>query len=156
MDPTFPIQIDKLIEALPHRGPMVWVDQVLKAGPEGGETLIILDPDKHYFDNKQIRQSSYIEWMAQSYGYVQAAYGAQTGEVPSPDRRVFLVGLRQITFYPIDFKGIERLKICVQRTRQIGPVSFIQGKVLTLGKEIICEGELKLFHDDTHKGVKDV
>jgi hypothetical protein len=65
-------QRSSLPHGLPHRPPMLWVDKVLWSRDGEGECLVELKRDAHYYDSGEIRTSSFIEWMAQSYGLVSA------------------------------------------------------------------------------------
>ena len=66
---TAPISTKWITTFMPHRAPAIWIDEVLSYDSRGGHGRVYLDPAAHYFDQTELRQSSLVEFVAQSYGY---------------------------------------------------------------------------------------
>jgi hypothetical protein len=66
---TLPISTKWIASFMPHRPPAIWVDEIISFDSRGGRGRVFLDPSAHYFDETELRQSSLVEFVAQSYGY---------------------------------------------------------------------------------------
>lgn len=137
--------VSELAGYLPHSDQMVWIDSVLSADAEGGVALVIVDKDKHYCDKDGVRQSSFIEWIAQGFGFVNALL-AKNNPSNSPIKNAFLVGFNNVTFNSSLPKAGEALLITTLHKRTIGPISYIEGTVTSKDSGVVyCEGQIKLF-----------
>src|SRR5687768_16243919 len=95
----FPVPVAKLSGFLPHRPPMVWVEEVVEVDETGGLCGLSLEASAPYLTDGKIRRSSYIEWMAQSFAFVEACR--------KPNDRLetaFLVGIRDLEVKDADPK----------------------------------------------------
>ena len=104
----FPLHVRELEEWIPHRQPMVWIDEVLSADGVQGECLVRLRADALYMGpGGVIRPSSMIEWIAQGYAFVRAA---QTKlHLISADikpKRAFLVAITNARFEYLKTPGL--------------------------------------------------
>ncbi|MEA9357191.1 hypothetical protein SHI21_13280 [Bacteriovorax sp. PP10] len=130
---------------LPHQGHMVWIDYVVEANETGGTCLVIVDKNKYYFGEEQVRQSSFIEWMAQGFGFSNALKVKQ-GLAQGSVTNAFLVGFNNVKFGDTLPQEAEELLITTNATRSIGPITYIEGKVQSKVSGVIyCEAQLKLF-----------
>ncbi|MBY0415844.1 MAG: hypothetical protein K2Q18_16855 [Bdellovibrionales bacterium] len=137
--------VSELQGFLPHSDNMVWIDYVLETSETGGSCLVVVDKNKHYANAVEVRQSSFVEWMAQGFGFVNAKVAKDSGNSQSVSK-AFLVGFNNITFS--DFQPIdkEELLITTHVKRVIGPISYIEGKIISRNTgTLYCEGQLKLF-----------
>jgi len=143
----FPIDVSAFEGFLPHRPPMLWIDQVISLNEKGGSCLVIFDKKKHYFDKSKIRQSSTIEWMAQAYGFVSIAKTLILEEEIKLNQ-VFMAGFSKVEFLdeiPIDAK---KVKINVLLKIKMGPMSVVQAEVVSTEEShniIYVKADLKLF-----------
>jgi predicted hotdog family 3-hydroxylacyl-ACP dehydratase len=153
----------ELAGALPHRPPMVWIDQVTALRADGGDCGLTLKPDGLYLGPQGLRRSSLIELIAQAYGFVCAARsvsGANAGGAhsagsgaagASAPRRAFLAAIRNAEFFaPVDPALLQpgaRLRISVSGERQMGPISMFDGQVHDQAGGLLARASLKVFSE---------
>ena len=151
----YPIPVEELQAWVPHRPPMVWVNEVLWATADEGECRVRLDAKAHYFSESGLRLSTLIEWVAQAYGYVQASRAlirnsAGGGNTHRPSK-AYLVGLRDTEFFagPTQIRHQlqpgEEASVIVRRVRELGPVSLVDGEVRRPTGERLLKASLKLY-----------
>ena len=132
---------------VPHRPPMIWVDEITDVTETGGVGVTYVKEGELYLSKGAVRPSVYIELVAQTYAFIQSVRLKQSG-IDKVDRRALLVAVKDFGMTknkPIT-AGAE-LKIEVTRGREIGPVTVVQGKV-TCNGETLASGELKVFVAD--------
>lgn len=147
-DLKYPVPISQVMECLPHRDSAVWVDEVTWAQPDQGECRIIFKEDAHYIDNGFIRDTSFIEWMAQAYGYVcacQVLSGLATGKTKA--QKAYLVGIRNFTppLLQVAAGTGDWVRCWVRKTNELGPIELVEGKVFSSTGELIATAQLKVF-----------
>src|SRR5688572_24826851 len=122
------IAVKALESFIPHRPPMVWVNNVLWANETEGEGEVVVDPQAHYCHGNTIRPSSFIEWVAQSYGFCRAAYNHQKG-INAVLKKAYLAAFQDFTFpsRAIAATPKTRLIIHTKVIRQLGPISLVEG-----------------------------
>ncbi len=143
----YPVPVELLGAALPHRHPMVWVDEVLSAAVDGGICAVDLAPERLFAAGEaHCLTFAPIEWMAQTYGYARACH-ALMGKAPlAPLKKAYLVGVGQLEcFRPVPSRG--RLLVEVRTTREMAPLSIVRGSVKDDGGEIFAEATLKLYFE---------
>jgi hypothetical protein len=156
----FPIPVSRLARWLPHEGSAIWVDEVswvtASDAATEGECLVRVRNRANYRGPRGVRQSSAIEWMAQSYGYACAARalarafaaGESTPEEPRPTR-VFLVAIRGAE-WPGGAR-LERLsegdqvRIHVRESTRIGPITLVEAQACATDGECLARAQLRLF-----------
>jgi hypothetical protein len=152
---NFPVPTSQLQDWLPHRGPAVWVDEVLSVTAEGGDCRILLKNSANYADgNGGIRESSFIEWMAQGFGYVCACQ-AMAGIVSAQEKpkKAFLV---QVSDFESNtdpesnrivgggWEG-DWMIARVRRTHQVGPIALVEGEIISSKNVTVARAKLKVF-----------
>lgn len=138
------IHISEFKNILPHQGQMLWVDYIVSAREDGGECLIKLDKSKHYFSENGLRQTAYIEWMAQGFGFVSAMYHSQNNH--QSIEKAFLVAIEKMSFSEIMPVEGDEVMVEVKHIRTVGPLSYVEGRVYLKEKDLTyCRGLLKLF-----------
>ncbi|OUR99684.1 hypothetical protein A9Q84_01275 [Halobacteriovorax marinus] len=139
------IAVKELEGFLPHRSPMVWIDYVIPSIGDSGECVVVLDESKMYFTKGELRQSSYIELMAQSFGFINAHREQLAGRTEMLDQ-AFLVGFDKVFYEDAMPKVGDKLIVSVTLNRQVGPVSYINGVITNEDKSVkYCSATLKLF-----------
>jgi len=148
---NFPVPTSRLEDWLPHRGPAVWVDEVLSVTADGGDCRIILKNSANYSDGKgSIRESSFIEWMAQGFGFVCACQ-ALAGIVSAQEKpeKAFLV---QISDFELNsdpdsnhFTEGDWMIARVKRTHQVGPIALVDGEIISSKNVTVARAKLKVF-----------
>jgi hypothetical protein len=145
-----PIRVRDLEAWLPHRPPMVWVDDVVGVTAHDGECRVKINKDALYMGPDGIRQSSMIEWIAQSFGYIRAAQHV-LGLIPmkAQPARVFLVAVKE-AHYHVALNALEleeglELVIQVGNVKEIAPIILFDGKVSTRGGLVLFEAKIRIY-----------
>lgn len=148
------IPISRLLDYLPHRPPMVWISRVSKVGKDykglSGSCLVDLDRLALYVSNGQeLRGSSAIEFTAQGFGYLKAAYQVihQFSDMPS---RTYLTGVRscRTQFEGLDLSKVHQLEVRLSVLRELLPVTYVRGEVYVNGTEqCLAEAEIQVYVD---------
>jgi len=148
---TFPVSTAGLSDFLPHRGPALWVDEVSSVSDTEGVCRVFVRPEANYADSRGlIRDSSYVEWIAQAYGFVSACQ-ILCGLVPDEKRpeKAFLVQVRDLELSEdpaatLIFEG-DWLNIQVRRTHRMGPLALVEGAVFSSKGIALARAKLKLY-----------
>ena len=147
-----PAPTNLFYDVMPHRPPMVWVDEVLSSarGENGlsGVCLVRLEGDRPYRgEGGKIRASSVLEWIAQSYGYVKA-HEAKDSSSYIAMTRAFLAGISQCEVNIAGIEKEEELLVEVADVRDLAPAYLIKGRVIgRLSQHCYGSAQLKLFAD---------
>ncbi|NJL25529.1 MAG: hypothetical protein HC902_10395 [Calothrix sp. SM1_5_4] len=59
-----------IMSYIPHRPPMVWIDEVTDYSASGGECLVRVKQNALYMGPQGLRASSCLELMAQAYAFL--------------------------------------------------------------------------------------
>ena len=142
---NFPCPVSTLLEWIPHRPPMVWIDRVLSAKDGEGECDLTLKHGALYMKENEAHGVAAVEWIAQAYMFVQIAHAL--GRAPNEKKEVaeaYLVGVTDAKWTQLPKAG-ETLKIQVVRDRTFGPISIIKGTVRNGTGQDIASASLKVF-----------
>lgn len=150
---SFPINTSDLQEWIPHRPPMIWVDQVMSVDAHGGECSVLIRENGLYLSQNKMRLPSLIEFVAQSYAFVRCAQ-ALAGHAPKTGKvaKAFLVGSRDAEFSvnesdPRLAPG-KKLLVKVSDVRQVGPFVIYTGTVLDEAGATLMKTTMKLYHEE--------
>ncbi len=130
-----PIPTSEFHAYLPHRPPMVWVDEVLSYANDGkgpyGICRVLINRDRGFHAaHSKVRPSAVVEWIAQGYGYVKAAYRRAEGFGTEGFGRAFRVG---ITDCEVDLSALgseeNYVHVHVRELRDMHPAYVIEGKI---------------------------
>ncbi|HEY8278081.1 MAG TPA: hypothetical protein VIH99_00565 [Bdellovibrionota bacterium] len=146
-----PVPTSDLGDYLPHRAPMVWVDEILEVnqstnGPQG-ICRVVLGHDRafHAADGSP-RASTVVEWIAQAYGYVKAFHRRAGGFGVAGFGRAILVGISDCE---ADLSGIEEeqsLLVHVREMRNLHPAYVLEGSVTNeAGSRVYGKARLQVF-----------
>lgn len=130
-------------ELLPHRDPMIWIDQILMASTDEGLAETVLKENELYFDQGVFYPSAYIELIAQAYAYTMAINGKRDGKelkgcyLTTIDK---MQSTRASTLKPGD-----TLITSVKTVRNLHPAYVLEGKIYNLNNEKLCEAKIKGF-----------
>jgi hypothetical protein len=122
------------------------VNEVREVNPEGGTCAMTVDPGGHYCDEEGLRVSSFIELMAQSFGYVRAAqlrFGLITGQ--TPPTRAYLVAVQDAVFREISARPGDTLEIRVSDFREFGAITAFKASVSCDSGANLATASLKIF-----------
>ena len=144
---TFPVSLLK--NYLPHRPPMLWIDEVLWIREDEGECRVSLRKEAHYFDEEgMIRPSSLVEWMAQGYGFVRACQilNRQDEGLKKPEK-TYLAAISDVAFHENCRDVIKPggdIRIHIRTVRELGPLMLVQADIRT-EKTNLASGHLKVY-----------
>jgi hypothetical protein len=139
MSMTFPVRVSTLADYLPHRPPMVWIEQVLAADLTGGICLA------RYGENDFASGLTFapVEWIAQAFGYARACHDRLSGGTSRLDR-AFVAAVSDLTWSaPLPRAGVVRIEARV--VREMAPLLLVRGTVTTEDGAPIAAAALKLF-----------
>ncbi len=147
------IKVVELLEWIPHRLPMIWIDSVTHFSEEGGECLVKLKKDEAYMDCEGLRASSLIEFMAQAHAFISICANRRDPNNKIPER-AFLASIRE-AILPLnnDLKALQVgtvLRIQTSGHRKMGSITLFSGQVQVEGeneKKFIASAEFKVFSD---------
>lgn len=141
----FPVRVQDIMDFVPHRPPMVWIDAVTEVDTTGGICLVEVK-EAPYLNNGRIRPSSFIEFIGQSYGYVSAC---QNKVFPDHQRKkpevAYLCGIKDFEISDVKIGIGEKLRVVVKKTHELGPITLVEGKVFTEAGQVIASGQIKLY-----------
>jgi predicted hotdog family 3-hydroxylacyl-ACP dehydratase len=147
----FPIKVEILREYLPHRDPMVWIDQVNWVDNESGEAQVRVNSSRLYWNWEagSLLSTAPIEWMAQTVGFCRAAR-IHSGGLRNASKlgRAFLVGLRDVEVQDLDIVSKDTIVVIrVHLIRELEPLSLVRGEVFIRDKpeKLISRATLKLY-----------
>jgi predicted hotdog family 3-hydroxylacyl-ACP dehydratase len=134
---------------LPHRAPMVWIDEVGATTDTGGLAYVTLKPDGLYFSEGVLRPTSIIEFLAQGFGFIAAAHKVRLGNNTAPAvQRAFLVAVTQCQLHDTAAATPNsRLIITVSDVKQLGPIQLFKGQVTTDLGTVLGTASLKVFSE---------
>ncbi len=148
--PNFPIPVKILQNWLPHRSPMLWVDEVLSVDAGQGKCRVQLREDGLYMSGGRVRRSSFIEWMAQSYGFVRIAQSLyQFRADQKPLSQAYLVAIKDARI-KLDF-AVDKLSpgssvfVQIFNLREIGPVTLIDSKIVDESDHELASASLRVY-----------
>jgi predicted hotdog family 3-hydroxylacyl-ACP dehydratase len=136
---------NSILERIPHRPPMVWVDEILEFSEVGGRCALNLKNGGLYLEQGYLRPSAGIEILAQAYAFCKASYQKQQNIPHDTNQKAFLATVKDYkVFNWPKLKAGDRVTTTVAQSRQFGPITIIKGQVF-FAEQMIASGELKVF-----------
>lgn len=143
-----PVKVEALRAALPHRPPMIWIDDILSGSKEGGVCRVIPKPEGLYRDRQgNFLKYAGIEWIAQAFGYSRAVWELQQNPDVTEPSKAFLVGIRTTMMEAIPANS-GNLLVETKLFRELTPLVLVDGVVRSesTGEEWV-KVQLKLFFE---------
>lgn len=148
---TFPVAVSQLSDTLPHRAPALWIDEVESIALNEGVCRVYLRTAAHYADARgRIRDSSFVEWIAQAYGFV-AACQVLAG-LAAEEKRPEKTFLAQVRDFELSVDSVSSLivegdwiRVRVKRTHRLGPLALVEGEVYSSNDVLLARAKLKLY-----------
>jgi len=144
------MSVKELEAYMPHRAPMVWIDEVLSASESGGTCTICLKEDGLYFSEGRLRVSSLIEFMAQGFGYILTAHTKlkleKEGKAFETKTEAFLVSIRGFeALQSLEaIKAGDTLEIKVSNVRSFSQLLAFKAEIF-FGDLLLSHAQLKVY-----------
>ena len=142
------IHVNEVLPFVPHRPPMVWVDEILTFSATSGECLVELKDTGLFLGPEGLRPTSCLEFIAQAFGFCSVAHDRQTAPEAPPLSKAYLAAFSQVTFAPREqFKNLrpgDQVHLRFWDLRKIGPIRAFRGEAAFNG-QTLCAGVLKVF-----------
>lgn len=140
----FPLATSKLAFFMPHRPPMVWVDEVLEQSDAFGRTGVWIRPGSLMLNGTpQIFPSALLEFFAQSYGYLQ---GTKAMISRRRLKLAYLAAVDQFTLTPEPRpRAGEYLTASLHTLRDMHPLHLIGGEVRNETGILLCTVKIKAY-----------
>lgn len=144
---NFPVNVAAMRAILPHRPPMVWIDEILSGGHDGGVCRAIPRQENLYFSSGAFLKYTGIELVAQAFGFSRGIFELSKNPGASEPKRAFLVGIRT-TFMESIPADSGNLLIETKLFRELQPLLLVDGIVRSeaTGEEFL-KVQLKLFFE---------
>ncbi len=151
MSTSFPRPVADFLETIPHRPPFVWIDEVVSVTAESGVCAVVLKPDALFMSPDGLRRSSYLEFMAQGFGYIRAAQ-TSIGLTPGKavPKKAFLVSIQDGVY--ADTENLRpaagsRLTVEITGIREVGPITLFSATVRGAEGATLVQARLKVFSE---------
>ncbi|MES2856224.1 MAG: hypothetical protein V4692_10195 [Bdellovibrionota bacterium] len=144
---TFPIPCSELYDWLPHRPPMVWVDEVISADGVSGECAVNVKSDALYMSDGFLRPSSAVEFLAQAFGYANAAFAVSSGTTAAAPKKAFLVSVTKCEMSTELVRPGMRLAVKIFNIKPVGPILLFDGEVVDSNSHVVCRASLKVYSE---------
>jgi predicted hotdog family 3-hydroxylacyl-ACP dehydratase len=140
------LPVSQLLDFLPHRAPAVWIDEVGTVTETRGESFVKLKANAAYMSDGKLRRSSLIEFIAQSFGYQQAAQAVREGRVIEKASKAFLVSVTKCKLSETAaLKADDTLKISIEDIHNVGPITLFNSVVTDSRGTEYARASLKVF-----------
>lgn len=140
--------ISKVLNYVPHRPPMVWVDEIITFDENSGECAVMVKNDAHFLGPEGLRATSCLEFIAQSYGYCSVAFTLEKDPNSAPLKKAFLASFKDVKWAePSRMAKVavgDELRVKFEGVRHIGPITMFDGEAIHKG-EVLCSAGLKVF-----------
>lgn len=151
------IPVDLLLDVLPHRPPLLWIDKVDWSNINEGVCSLLLNKEAHYFDFEKIRNSSFLEWMAQAYGFIRACSTlTKTKNTESKNlQKTFLAAVNHFEIeahqwgasklHAKDLLQNKKIFIHMKTVKELAPLFSISGEIKNEDGCLLAKGNLKVY-----------
>lgn len=148
------LSVADLVHCLPHRPPMVWISRVRSVGKDykglAGTCIVTLDKRALYISNgSQLRGSAAIEFTAQAFGYLKAAFQV-IHKFNDPPSKTYLTGVRSCCtqFMDLNLENTTELEIRVSVLREMLPITYVRGEIFVANSDRkLAETEIQVYVD---------
>lgn len=133
-----------IAELLPHRPPMLLLDEMLAYDADGARAVTTIGPTTLFLDGGAVPAHVGLEYMAQACGAFAGALARDAGE---PVKIGFLLGTRHYRAYVPAFRLGERLTVSVgvvYRDEEMGAFDCR----IEIGDRLAAEAQLTVYQPD--------
>lgn len=134
--------MDKILDLIPQRAPIVMVDEFLGIEDEISRTCLTVNEDNIFTDNGIFSECGLIEHIAQSAA-ARVGYIFKSNNQPVPIGYIGSVNDFVITEHP---KAGDKIFTTIEIIQEVFSITLIQAKCVVDGKEI-ATCRMKIFLD---------
>jgi len=136
-------RLPPLTELVPHRAPMLLLDEVSSYDDISVECLVVLRDDSPFVERGRVRATLALEYLAQSIAVWTGLQGRARGE---PVRIGYLVGARELTFAVDHFRVGDELRL---RASRLGGDSTLGAFACSVvrGGDTLASGTLNVYSE---------
>lgn len=142
------VQIQDVLPYVPHKPPMVWVDEIIASDASSGECAVRMRSDALFWGPEGLRKSSCLEFIAQAYGFASVAYDHRIDLNAKPLKRTFLAQFKDATFASAArFAAVrpgDEIHVRYSGVRKIGSIIMFAGQASHNG-DLLAQAQLKVF-----------
>ncbi len=136
---------------MPHRPPMVWIDDVLEFSEKAGTCRVVLKMDAHYMDESGLRASACLEFIAQAHGFISVCHHIYVLNPDSkPLSKAYLASFKDARLASPEIlrtlRTGDELQVYIEGVRTMGQIVMFTGRVKR-GDLLLCEAQLKTFKE---------
>ena len=137
-------------EVVPHKPPMLLLDQVLSYETDRVTCEVRIGPETPFLEDGLVPAVVGIEYMAQAV----AAYAGLTAREQGKGAKIgFLLGCRELTLRTDGFAPGERLVVEARRTWGDADIGSFACKI-DRGGEVVAQGVLKVYQGPLPEGMQ--
>jgi predicted hotdog family 3-hydroxylacyl-ACP dehydratase len=133
---------------IPHRPPMVWIDEVMRYAADGGECRVQVRANALYMSASGLRASSCLEFIAQAYGFIWICHITRNVDPHAKAmERAMLAAFKNARFDNSALREVkdgDTLTVDISGIRVMGPITAFHGEVLRQGTRL-CEVQMRTF-----------
>jgi len=136
-------RLPPLTELVPHRAPMLLLDEVSSYDDISVECLVVLRDDSPFVERGRVRATLALEYLAQSIAVWSGLQGRARGE---PVRIGYLVGSRELAFAVDHFRVGDELRL---RASRLGGDSTLGAFACSVvrGGDTLASGTLNVYSE---------
>lgn len=133
-----------LTELLPHREPMLLLDEIREVGEEHIVCAYTVSEDSPFVVQSRLEPVGLLETLAQA----MAAFVGHQGRLAGGDTipMGFVVGASSVTFADTEVLAGDALVVEAWQREAVGGYGSFDGRVLR-EDEVVCEGTLKVYRE---------
>jgi predicted hotdog family 3-hydroxylacyl-ACP dehydratase len=134
-------RLPPIVEIVPHRAPMLLIDEACSYDETGVECVVVLRDDSPFVERGRARATLALEYMAQS---ISAWFGLRSRDRGEPVRPGYLIGSREVTFAVDHFRVGDELRVRASLVWGDATLGSFDCSVLRAG-EVVASGNLSVY-----------
>lgn len=130
-----------VLELLPHRPPMLWVDEVVDHQGDEVRCRLTLRDEHVFVDAGRVEPIIAVEWMAQTVGTLVGLYDRARSLAPRPG---YLIAIPDAHFYVPSFAVGDVLELWARRVWGDETIASFESQVRRTG-ELAAKAQLSVY-----------
>ncbi len=143
-----PLEVKDILPLVPHRPPMVWVDELISFSATEGSCRVHMHKEGLFLGPEGLRASSCLEFIAQAYGFCSMAHKRTQDPATKPFKRAFLASFKDARFASDqrmrEVKVGDDIIVKYWGVRHLGSITVISGEARHRD-DVICSAQMKIF-----------